>query len=85
MEHGLIAWKRNTSLWPVRPAGILPPVLRTGWQRSKTSLGAQTWKSVFLQRRLPKASPYQRLLRDSFRFLFVNQVGRGDILCRDTH
>ena len=48
MEQGLIASKRNTGLWPVRPAGILPAVLRTGWHRSKTPLGAQTWKSVFL-------------------------------------
>jgi hypothetical protein len=39
MEHSLIAPKRNTGLWPVRPAGILPAVLQIGLQRSKTPLG----------------------------------------------
>src|SRR4029077_18597609 len=37
----------NTGLWPVRPAGIFPAVLSTKLHRSKTPLGAQTWKSVF--------------------------------------
>src|SRR5947208_738574 len=42
--------KRNTGLWPVRPAGFQTRCLtnpRKHVQRSKTSLGAQTGKSVF--------------------------------------
>jgi hypothetical protein len=40
--------ERNTGRWPVRPAGILPAAASERPQRSKTPLGAQTGKSVFL-------------------------------------
>jgi hypothetical protein len=44
--------ERNTGRWPVRPAGILPAAASDGSQRSKTPLGAQTEKSVFLSSRV---------------------------------
>jgi len=56
----MIAHDRNTGLWPVRPARILLAVLQTAWQRSKTPLGAQTWKSVFLMTWLRRASTLQQ-------------------------
>src|SRR5438309_10190155 len=37
----------NTGLWPVRPTGFSPLFFPPKLQRSKTLLGAQTWKFVF--------------------------------------
>src|SRR5215475_2789053 len=38
---------RNIDLWPVRPADILSAAVIDWIQRSKTPLGAQTWRSMF--------------------------------------
>jgi hypothetical protein len=83
ISYGLIARAEHRP-GPVRPAGILPAVLQAAWQRSKTPLGAHTWKSVFLhntgvgRRRLTN----QRLMRDSFGSLLIDKIGRGNVLRR---
>ena len=66
------------------PSGILPLFFRLHGSGVKTPLCAQTWKSVFLhntgfaEHRLTN----QRLLRDSFGSLLIDQIGRGNVLCR---
>jgi len=83
IRYGLIACAEHRPV-ACAPAGILPAVLQAAWQRSKTPLCAQTWKSVFLhntgfaERRLTN----QRLLRASFGSLLIDQIGRGKVLCR---
>ena len=60
--------ERNTGRWPVSPAGILPAAASEWSQRSKTPLGAQTGKSVFLglrDGRKEKAMKEARLRRGS--------------------
>jgi hypothetical protein len=50
------------------PAGILPAVLQTGWQRSKTPLGAQTWKSVFPHDVAPQRVALPQIVARVFQF-----------------
>ena len=45
---------QNTGHWPVRPAGILPAAASDRFEQSKTPLGAQAQKSVFLSSGRPK-------------------------------